>query len=269
MGRIVRDGGGVRGVVLEDGERIAAPVVLTAVDPRTALLALLDPPLGGAVGRDLASTHSGNAVQMLVHLAVDRLPAYPDAPRNHHGLQSFVDSLGGLVRGFAAAEAHRLPEDPVPTYAFTTLALDTTLAPPGHHTVYLACPCAPSVLDGGWEGAAEGFAERMVDTVEARAPGFRSTVRGMAIRTPEQMAAELRWPGAHPMYLDIMLDQLAWMRPTKGLSDHSAPVRGLFLTGAGTAPVGGVAGTPGRAAARRISPPTAPQSPDPRRLPTK
>lgn len=165
MGRIVRDGGGVRGVVLEDGERIAAPVVLTAVDPRTALLALLDPPLGGAVGRDLASTHSGNAVQMLVHLAVDRLPAYPDAPRNHHGLQSFVDSLGGLVRGFAAAEAHRLPEDPVPTYAFTTLALDTTLAPPGHHTVYLACPCAPSVLDGGWEGAAEGFAERMVDTV--------------------------------------------------------------------------------------------------------
>jgi phytoene dehydrogenase-like protein len=119
------------------------------------------------------------------------------------GLQSYVDTLEGLSRGFAAAEARRLPEDPVPTYAFTPSALDDSLAPAGTHTMYLACPSAPFALDGGWDAHQHAFAERMIDTLEARVPGFRGTIRGMAIRTPQDMAAELRWPGAHPMYGDL------------------------------------------------------------------
>ncbi len=245
--------GRVTGVTLEGGERLRAPVVVTAIDPKTALLDLLDPPLTGPAADDLAGAHRGNAVQMLVHLAVDRLPAYPGArPGDHSGLQSYVDDLGDLVSGFAAAEAHRLPPDPVACYAFTPSAMDDSLAPAGRHTVYLACPCAPYDLDGGWQGQAEGFAQRMVDQVEARAPGFRDSITGMMIRTPPAMAAELRWPGAHPMYLDVSLDQLAWMRPTRALAGHTTPVRGLFVSGAGTAPVGGVAGSPGRAAAKAV-----------------
>lgn len=109
-----------------------------------------------------------------------------------------------------------------------------------------------ALWQAGWERAAAGFAERMIDTVAARVPGFRATVVGMALRTPAQMARELAWPGAHPMVLDITPDQLAWMRPLPRLGAHDTPVRGLFLSGAGSAPVGGVAGTPGRATARRI-----------------
>jgi phytoene dehydrogenase-like protein len=163
-----------------------------------------------------------------------------------------VDSLDDLVAGFAAAQARHLPPAPVPTYAFTTSALDDTLAPPGHHTMYLACPSAPFDLVGGWDGSAEAFAERMIDTVCARVPGFRDTIQGMAIRTPARMASELAWPGAHPMVLDITVDQLAWMRPTRALGGHDTPVRGLFITGAGTSPVAGIAGSPGRAAAKRV-----------------
>ncbi len=140
----------------------------------------------------------------------------------------------------------------MPAYTFSPSALDDSLAPQGHHTVYLACPTAPSRLEGGWESAKEAFAERMIDMVECRAPGFRSTIVDRVVRTPEDMAAELRWPGAHPMVLDISLDQLAFLRPTRALASHATPVDGLFITGAGTAPVGGVAGSPGRAAAKAI-----------------
>ncbi|MGH4000814.1 MAG: phytoene desaturase family protein, partial [Pseudonocardiaceae bacterium] len=132
----------------------------------------------------------------------------------------------------------------------TPSALDDSLAPPSHHTVYLACPTAPFQVRGGWDAAAPELAERMIDTVQARASGFRSTIVARAIRTPQDMADQLRWPGAHPMSLDVSLDQLGWMRPTRALSGHATPVAGLFITGAGTAPVGGIAGTPGRAAAR-------------------
>lgn len=251
--RITRRGDRVTGVALAGGEHVAARYVVTALDPRTALLELLDPPLVGPAADELRAVHAGNAVQLLVHLAVSELPAYPGARAGDwHGLQSYVDSLDALAAGFARAEARELPDDPVPTYAFTPSALDDTLAPPSRHTVYLACPTAPYDVRGGWAAAAAGFAERMIDTVEQRVPGFRSTILGMRVRTPADMAAELRWPGAHPMHVDISLDQLAWMRPTRALAGHDTPVAGLFVTGAGTSPVGGVAGAPGRNAAKAL-----------------
>lgn len=239
-------------VELDDGERLAASAVVTAMDPRVALLELLDPPLGGRVGAELAAAHRGNAVQMLVHVATDRLPPYVGArPGDWNGLQSHVGTLEDLRRGFLAAEAGRLP-DPVPTYAFTPSVLDDTLAPAGGHTVYLACPCAPYKVVGGWAAGSERFAEGMLDSMERVAPGFRNSVRAMSVRTPAAMAAELRWPGAHPMYLDITLDQLGFLRPTRALGGHRTPVPGLFISGAGTSPAGGVAGTPGRAAAAAV-----------------
>ncbi|WP_219418603.1 phytoene desaturase family protein [Pseudonocardia nigra] len=251
--RIIRRSGRVTGVVLESGEHLSADAVLTAIDARTALLDLLDPPLDGAEAERLRGAHRGNAVQMVVHLATTALPSYPGAlPGDHSGLQSYVDGLDALRAGFAAAEAGHLPDDPVPTYAFTPSALDASLAPPGRHTVYLACPTAPFRLRGGWERAAEGFADRMVATVEARAPGFAASVVARSVRTPQVMAHELRWPGAHPMHLDVTLDQLGPLRPTRSLARHTTPVRGLVVSGAGTAPVGGIAGVPGRAAARAL-----------------
>ena len=248
--RIDAAGGRVRGVELEGGERIAAEAVVSAVDVQTALLHLLDPPLGGAAARELAAAHRGNAVQLVVHLSTDRLPPYPGAqPGDWNGLQSHVGSVEQLRRGFLAAEAHRLPEPP-PTYCFTPSVYDDTLAPPGRHTVYLACPCAPSEVDGGWARHAEAFADAMVAQVERVAPGFTSSIRARHVHTPELMARELRWPGAHPMHLDISLDQLAALRPTRRLSRHTVPgTAGLVTCGASTGPVGGISGSSGKAAA--------------------
>jgi len=70
---------------------------------------------------------------------------------------------------------------------------------------------------------------------------------------PRRTQAELRWPGAHPMYLDISLDRLAFMRLTRRLADHTVPdVQGLSTCGASTAPVGGIAGSSGKAAALKL-----------------
>ncbi len=93
----------------------------------------------------------------------------------------------------------------------------------------------------------------MVEQVEQHAPGFRDSILARTVRTPTLMAEELRWPGAHPMFLDISLDQLAFLRPTRRLSGHTVPgVGGLFTCGASTAPVGGIAGSSGKAAALQL-----------------
>ena len=250
VARIDARGGRARAVELEDGSRLAAAAVVTAIDVQTALLTMLDPPLAGRDGAELAAAHRGNAVQLVVHLSTDKLPPYPNArPGDWNGLQAHVDTLAELRRGFLSAEARHLP-DPPATYCFTPSVYDDSLAPAGRHTVYLACPSAPYDVEGGWENQAEAFADAMVEQVEQHAPGFRASILARTVRTPTLMAKELRWPGAHPMQLDISLDQLAFMRPTRRLSGHTVPgVAGLFTCGASTAPVGGIAGSSGKAAA--------------------
>jgi phytoene dehydrogenase-like protein len=252
VARIDATDGRVRAVVTEGDERIATKAVVTAMDPKTALLQLLHPPLTGPARADVTAARRGNVVQALVHVATDRLPPYPNCrPGDWNGLQSFVDRLDDLVTGWAASEARLLP-DPLPLYAFTTSAIDDTLAPARHHTVYLACPAAPSRVQGGWPARSEEFVERCLETVEDRAPGFRSSIVGIATHLPDEMERAGRWPGAHPMYLDIALDQLGPFRPSRHLGRHRAPVEGLYLSGAGTGPTGGIAGTPGRAAAQAL-----------------
>ncbi|HEX2041094.1 MAG TPA: NAD(P)/FAD-dependent oxidoreductase [Acidimicrobiales bacterium] len=252
VARILAPGGRVRAVVTEEGERIEARAVITAIDPKTALLGLLDPPLAGADAADLAAARRGNVVQAVIHVASDRLPAYPGArPGDWNGLQSYVDRLDDLVAAWAAAEAGLLP-DPVPLYAFTTSAIDDSLAPPGHHTVYLACPAAPSKVEGGWAARRDDLVERALAAVEERAPGFLDGVRGLAPWTPDDMERHERWPGGHPMHLDIAFDQLGPFRPTRGLSRHRTTVAGLYVSGAGTNPSGGISGAPGRRAAKAL-----------------
>jgi phytoene dehydrogenase-like protein len=242
--------GRATGVLLESGERIASPIVITAIDPQVALLRLLRPPLTGRAGADLAAARRSNVVQALIHIATDRLPQYPNArPGDWNGLQSYVDRLDELTAAATAAEGARLP-DPLPLYSFTNSALDTTLAPPGHHTVYVACPTAPAQLEGGWPARRAEFVEKAVDTIETRAPGFRTSIIGTSTWTPDQMEEHEGWPGGHPMHLDIALDQLGPFRPTMSLAGHRTPVEGLYISGAGTSPSGGILGTPGRLAAR-------------------
>ena len=82
VARIEATDGVATGVVLENGDRVAASAVVSAVNVQVALLDLLDPPLAGRPRAELAAAHRGNAVQLVVHLATDKLPPVPQrAPR--------------------------------------------------------------------------------------------------------------------------------------------------------------------------------------------
>lgn len=251
--RIDTTGGKIRAVHVggPDGQRIPVNTVITAIDPRLALLQLCDPPLSGPAGTDLAATRSGNVVQAVIHIATTALPAHTDArPGDHDGLQSYVDRLDDLTTAWTRAEAGLLA-DPLPLYAFTHSGMDPTLAPPGEHTVYLACPAAPAIIEGGWDARSDEFLQCSLAQVDQHIPGFSSTVIGAAVRHPGRMISEEGWPGAHPMHLDIAPDQLGFLRPTRRLGNHTTPIDGLYISGAGTNPTGGIAGTPGKLAAQQ------------------
>lgn len=93
-------------------------------------------------------------------------------------------------------------------------------------------------------------AQRLLDVIEKRAPGFKESILGVAWRHAGDWEEEIGLLAGHPMHLDITMDQVGWFRPTPGLANHRTPIGGLYLSGAGTFPAGGVAGVPGRSAAK-------------------
>ena len=88
-----------------------------------------------------------------------------------------------------------------------------------------------------------GAAGRLVgalEVVEARTTG------------PADWSRHLGAAAGNPNHLDLTLDQLLALRPTPSLARYRTPIPGLFLSGAGTHPGGGMSGAAGRNAARAV-----------------
>jgi phytoene dehydrogenase-like protein len=92
----------------------------------------------------------------------------------------------------------------------------------------------------------------MIDTVNRVAPNFRASVVGRRALTPLDLEREFGLTGGDIFHGALALDQLFAARPILGHADYRAPLRGLYLCGAGAHPGGGVTGIPGHNAAREI-----------------
>jgi phytoene dehydrogenase-like protein len=77
-------------------------------------------------------------------------------------------------------------------------------------------------------------------------------VIGAELKTPADLEQEFRICGGHWHHGDLAFDQFLLVRPVPGAAQHSTPVAGLFLCGAGCHPGGGVMGIAGRNAARQV-----------------
>jgi phytoene dehydrogenase-like protein len=110
---------------------------------------------------------------------------------------------------------------------------------------------AGTITGRGWSEASAPFLERMLDEIEAYAPGFRDSVMAAVGKTPADLEAE----NANLVGGDIgtgsyTLDQQLVFRPVPGWFRYKTPVSGLYMAGAATHPGGGVHGAPGANAAR-------------------
>ncbi|MDB5067450.1 MAG: putative Phytoene dehydrogenase-related protein, partial [Chloroflexi bacterium] len=138
---------------------------------------------------------------------------------------------------------------------------DPSRAPAGGATLWVEChvPGAPrgdaaGELGGdGWAALRDGFAERVLARLEEHAPGLRSRVLGMAVRSPADLESENpNLVGGDVAGGSYALDQQAIFRPLPGWSRHRMPLAGLYLCSASTHPGGGVHGMGGRNCARRV-----------------
>ncbi len=259
VARIEITNGRVRGVVTTDGTFVSAGAVVSAIPVTTALLDLVsEEHLGSSLFKRVHTLSISNATGMYVRAASSGLPRYAsgdsDIPGDEHrGMQLFCPSIESLQQSYDRASSGELPRTP-PVYMLTPSVVDPSLAPQGMHTLYIWGQYYPYKLSDGrsWSQIREAEADRLIEVATRYAPNLRAIIRERVIRTPEDLAHDLSLPRGNYTHIDMSLDQLYFMRPLPGLSGYKTPVRGLYLTGAGTHPGGGISGAPGMNAAKAV-----------------
>jgi beta-carotene ketolase (CrtO type) len=235
------------------GERVGAgKAVVSSLDARRLLLELVDadavPPwLAAEAGR----IHVGrrNVSELKVDAVLAGMPPLPGPPGFDRAFMLSANTTADLERAFAAIALGELPGRPPLMLAFPS-TLEEGWAPPGRAALWLSTFVPWRLAAGPWDEAA---LERTADHAWRAA----SKALGTALEPVERhLTGPLEWvarhgsPRANPNHVEMSLDQLLSFRPSPSLSGYRVPpIGGLFLTGAGTHPGGGVTGLPGRNAA--------------------
>jgi phytoene dehydrogenase-like protein len=261
VARVLVKAGRACGVELESGDVIEAKRVVANVNPKLLFTRLVHASDVDPDFRARMEAYRCGSGTFRMNVALDRLPSFACLPGHerapHHASGIVIaPSLGYKERAYFDAKTDGWSRAPIVELLIPS-TIDDSLAPPGMHVASLFCqhvhPDIATVRPGTtWDEHRDAVADRMIDTVEATAPGFRASVLGRRALTPLDLEREFGLVGGDIFHGALALDQLFATRPVLGAASYRMPVRGLYLCGAGAHPGGGVTGLPGRNAAREI-----------------
>jgi phytoene dehydrogenase-like protein len=251
----VRDGRAT-GIVLADGEEIAAHRVVANVNPKLLYLSMIDAGALDADFRRRIEAYRCASGTFRMNVALEAPPDFACLPGDGPHLRSGIiigPSLAYMERAYFDARRDGWSHEPIVEMLIPSL-VDPSLAPPGKHVASLFCQHANPQLPGGrsWDEVKNEVAELMLDTVNRHAPNFRANVIAWKALSPLDLEREFGLVGGDIFHGALGLDQLFSARPVLGHGNYRGPLKGLYMCGSGTHPGGGVSGIPGHNAAREI-----------------
>jgi phytoene dehydrogenase-like protein len=250
--RITLDGDHVSGVELENGEQIAAGIVVSNADPARTLLQLVGARHfeTGIVHRVRHFRAKGMAAKL--HLALSGLPTFRGLPASLSGERLLVAPDAHYIeRAFDHAKYGQCSPEPALEITIPSVH-DESLAPQGQHVLSAIVQYAPFDPRASGAAARSELLENCLKVLERHAPGLRQQVIASELLLPADIEQEFRISGGHWHHGELALDQLLMLRPVPGAAQYAMPLDGLYLCGAGCHPGGGVMGSAGRNAAQAV-----------------
>jgi phytoene dehydrogenase-like protein len=250
----LRDGR-VVGAVLESGDEISAPLVVSTLHPRTAFL---DHVGAAALPDDFVfdiehwKTRSG---VVKINLALAELPDFRADPgkemqEHHTGAIEMSPSVEFIERAFLDAREGRPAAAPFSDGVIPTV-FDKTLSPEGHHIMSLFTQWVPADwCEQPHTEELEAYADRLIDLYSDLAPNLKSSIIKRDIVGPYELEHSYGLIGGNIFHGELSVDQLFHMRPAPGYADYRTPIKGLYYGSSATHAGGGVCGIPGWQAAR-------------------
>lgn len=241
------------GVVLKNGEELAAARIASSVDPYTTFLKLVGTAELDAEFVRAVRTIKFRGAGAKMNLALDGLPAFKNTDAAQlRGTICIHPTIESLERAYDDAKYGGYSQKPYLEVTIPTLA-DPGRAPAGKHVMSVWMQYAPyQLVNGDWRSEQENLGGLVMKTLEQYAPNLQSLVTHSQVPTPCDLEEMYGLREGSLTQGAIMLDQFFFMRPVPGWAQYRTPIGGLFLCGGGTHPGGGVAGAAGRNAARVV-----------------
>jgi len=237
------------GVVLEDGTRLHARVVLCNADPKVALRLLDGGDAVPAAYRERLEQWKVRSPVVKLNAALRGLPDWPAARGEEWPARATInvtDGLDAAQRAFAACDRG------VPDVAFGEVyiqtGLDASAAPAGHHLLSVFAQYAPyDAAEGDWDAVRGGVARQIIDLIERFAPGFEGLIESFEVLGPPDVEQRIGLTGGNIFQGEVTPDQMWEHR----LAPRT-PVPGFYFCGAATHPGGSVIALNGRNAALAV-----------------
>lgn len=261
--RVEVRGGRAIGVAV-GGERILADrAVLASVTPGALYEELLAPGTAPMKARAEAQQYRYGRAAMQVHVALDRPLRWTDTRLDAAPLVHLTDGAASTGVACAEAEAGLLPRRPTVVVGQQAV-LDPSRVPAGAGALWLQMQEVPFAPVGDAAGALEtmrgwderltsGYVDRILDQLEAQAPGTRASVRTWVARTPSDLARYNRNAvRGDPYGGSAELDQNLLWRPGPTTARHRTAIDRLWHIGASTHPGPGLGGGSGHIVAQEL-----------------
>jgi len=253
VAQIIVDSGTAAGVVLRDGQRLLAPIILSNADPHTTYLELLsrdDLPVATALAAEGIDFRGAQARILLV---TRELPLFVGQSPADLASRTAVTLLGPDIDAYRRCGDASVGGELADDYPIELLAQSATDKAPGTHTVGLGIQQVPYQLrNGGWDERREEFTNTVLRSLFRYAPNLKDAVLQTFTLTPLDIERRYGLYRGNQFHGTMVPSQVLADRPFRNACGYRTAIPGLYLCGAGTHPGGGVMGACGYNAANAV-----------------
>ncbi len=228
---ITVDNGKATGVVLSNGQRLPADIVVSNADAAWTYSKLVAP-ASRRRWTDAKLARSAYSMSLFVWY-FGSSQRYPQV--DHHTIM-----MGPRYRGLLSDIFDRkVLADDFSLYLHRPSATDPSVAPDGCEAFYVLSPVPNLDADIDWHNAAEPYRRKIAAFLEATIlPGLTDHIVTSKVITPLDFHDRLNAVKGAAFGLEPRLTQIAWFRP----HNRSEDIKNLYIVGAGTHPGAGVPG---------------------------
>ena len=253
--KVLVKNGRAKGVVMENGDEYNSNIVISGLDPKVTFLNLLDEnDLPSDFVKDINNFRIRGSSGK-VNLALDGLPDFSALPGSGHHLRGAISispNYDHLEKAYDDAKYGNFSESPYMDIILPSV-LDPDMAPSGKHVMSCFVQYAPYNIKGGWnDDKREAFGDAVINTIAKYAPNIKDIILHRQVLTPADLESTFGLTEGNIFHGELTLQQLFALRPAVKWADYSTPIKNYFQCGSGTHPGGGITGSPGEMAAKKI-----------------
>lgn len=219
----------VKGIILEDGEQVAADEVVVNGDFAHVMTRLVEPGILKKYSTEKLEKKKYSCSTFMLYLGLDKKYDLP-----HHSVVFSKDYKRNVEE---ITNGRVLSADPS-IYIQNASVTDPTLAPEGKSTLYILAPVPNNFSEIGWDNEQEAFRELVLDIIEEKTEfkGLRDHIE------IEKMLTPIGWQEDYAVYkgatfnLGHQLTQMMMFRPHNQFEE----LDNCWLVGGGTHPGSGL-----------------------------